>query len=74
MILKQISTDLYREILIGVRQLHESLENVSDKGLRRSWIALFYIKLFYVGFSYLSLFIFFRSKKLFWTVLMEAVT
>lgn len=29
MIVKQISADLYREILIGVRQLHESLENVS---------------------------------------------
>lgn len=40
MISKQISADLYSEILIGVRQLHESLENVSDKGRTTAYVGL----------------------------------
>lgn len=62
MISKQNSTDLYSEILIGVRQLHESLENVSQtfrSTAYRSLIALLYvwlIALLYVWLYMLCLF------------------
>lgn len=40
MILKQLSADVYSEILLGVRQLHESLENVSYKWRIKVWVGL----------------------------------
>lgn len=67
MILKQPSADIYSEILLGVRQLHESLENVSYKWRIKAWVGLNFnhIIFMYGLVIYVFIFCLFQVKKTF---------